>query len=540
MNTSSIISHQLHYNTDCYLSLTSYLSDSPLTLPVNTLAIYCNTQSASDFTNALKLDPANKDIPLLLQKSKDKYMEVEGKGEWREDDLINKSVRTCPSQSPCPVFTTVHNTAVSGEEFHSFLPPEGQWECVTHGTFERRNNLEVPATESVFARIPITFDDDDDEDEDEEVQGKIEEEEVIVTNSSSRNVQKSSDDGAFSKRKAAVAVVEKEKEKGNEKEIEEDEIVYTRITITDDDEEEEENEIIEAVEDDRVEIKTESRQRNGGADSLGVEVEGVMPGNIHSATVDTTKGTKRLENQVVADDQFTRIAIADDEEEEDVPVDVPVPGAPQHSSETQEGVARTSQQGHPVTAALSVAKKESEVVTATAALSGRTLLTENDEKRKVVVGSNGEQRKKKEVEREEGGGAAEERGGGGSRDSESLKAAGNDAMKALDYKSALELYTASLNLDQSNLLTRNNRAQTHLKLLNFKEAVTDATYVIEKDPSYPLGGVGGLPSGFSPSSVSSAVKKALFRRATVCASKCLHSQDSARLNIISLHLLLIL
>ena len=479
-------------------------------------------------------------------------MEVEGKGEWREDDLINKSVHTSPS--PCPVFTVVQNTAVSGEEFISFLPLEGKWKCLTHGTFERRNNLEVPATESAFARIPITFDDDDDDEDDDngddgedEVKVNTEEEKVIVTNSSSRNAQKTSDNASFLKQKAAVAVVEKEKEKGKE----EDEIIYTRITITDDDEEEDEN--IEAVVDDKVEIKAESRKKNCGADSLGVEVEGVMPGSTHSATIDKTKGTKRVENQVVTDDQFTRIKIAndddddDDDEEEgaDMTLNVPVPDAPQGSSETKTAVARAAQQGHPATAALSVAKKESEVVTATAALSGRTLLTENDEKRKVVVGSNGEQKKKKEVEKKEeeekGGGVAE--GGEGSK-SESLKAAGNDAMKALDYKSALELYTASLKLDQSNLLTRNNRAQTHLKLLNFKEAVTDATYVIEKDPSYPLGGTGagtgGLPSGFSPSSVSSAVKKALFRRATVRASKCLYVHDSARLTLISLYLLLIL
>jgi tetratricopeptide (TPR) repeat protein len=452
-------------------------------------------------------------------------MEVEGKGEWREDDLINKSVLLSPS--PCPVFTSVHNTPVSGEEFNSFLTPEGKWECLTHGTFERRNNLEVPATESAFARIPITFeDDDDDADEDEEeVQEKIEEEH-IVTNSSDRNLQKKNDDVALLKQKAAVTVVEKDKEKGKDKEKEEDEMVYTRITITDDDDEEEveEDEVIEALVDKKVEIKTESRQRNSVADSLGVQVEGVMPGNTRSATVDTTKGTERVEKQVVVDDQFTRIAIADDDDDDDdegadVTVDAPVPGAPQHSSETQEGASRTAKQGHPATAALSVAKKESKVVTAPAGFSRRTPLTENDEKRKVVVESNGEQKKKKEVEKKEGG-------GGESRDSESLKAAGNDAMKALDYKGALELYTASLNLDQSNLLTRNNRAQTHLKLLNFKEAVTDATYVIEKDPSYPLGGAGtgtgGLPSEFSPSSVSSAVKKALFRRATVRTSKCVY------------------
>ena len=502
------------------MSLTSYLSYVPQTLPVYTHAICFVTQSAADLTNALKLDPSNKDILLLLQKSKDKYMEVEGKGEWREDDLINKSVLASQSQSqsPCPVFNIVHNTAVSGEKFNSLLPLQGQWECLTHGTFERRNDLGVPATETVFARIPITFEDDDDDEEEEEG-------EVVVANSSSRNVQKSSDDVALSKQKAAFAVVEKLKDKDEVKK--KDEIVYTRITITDDDDDndDEEDENIQAVVDDGVEIKTDSRKKNSGTDSLGDEVEGVMSGNTQSATVDTTKGTKIVENQVVADDQFTRIAIVDDdvddEEGDDVTADVP--DAPQHSSETQEGVAITAKQGHPATAAVSAAAKKTDVVTATAGLSGQFPLTEKDGKHKVVVESNGEQKKKKEFEKKERG--------GGSPSIESLKASGNDAMKALDYKSALQLYTASLNLDQSNLLTRNNRAQTHLKLLNFKEAVTDATYVIEKDPSYPLGGAGagagGLPSGFSPSSVSSAVKKALFRRATVRASKCLCIHDSA-------------
>ena len=103
--------------------------------------------------------------------------------------------------------------------------------------------------------------------------------------------------------------------------------------------------------------------------------------------------------------------------------------------------------------------------------------------------------------------------------SESLKLAGNEAMKSLDYQTALSLYTSSLELDQSNLLTRNNRSQAYLKLNNYQGAIEDATYVIENDPSYPghtgSDRISSAGSDRIPPAVSAAVKKALYRRATV-------------------------
>ena len=50
-------------------------------------------------------------------------------------------------------------------------------------------------------------------------------------------------------------------------------------------------------------------------------------------------------------------------------------------------------------------------------------------------------------------------------------------MKVFNYQSALSLYTQSLDIDQSNLLTRNNRCQAYLKLNQFKVASFVSTYV---------------------------------------------------------------
>lgn len=465
----------------------------------------------------MKLDPTNKDIPQLLQKSKDKYLEVEGKGEWKEDDLINKNV------IKDPVFIVVTNTAVSREEFISFLPPQGHFDCLTHGVYERRNSLEIAQTETTFARIPITF--DDDEEDDEEIQEKIKEDEVVVLDGSSRHVQDTGIQGVHVKHDTVV-----EKEVETEVEKEEDATIYTRITITDEDEEEEEDddaENLEASVNKRVEAESDTfgRERNGNADSLGGAVKGEMSGDTHSAVLISTKGSDRVENELVVDDQFTRIAIVDDDDDDDdnahlVVNDVQTiyrSNAPHDISKTHKEVVKMTEQGITSTTAAALTDENLEVATMAAALIGQNQLTDSNEKCKLKVGISGEQKREKEGVKEERG--ASEQGVANSK-SESLKAEGNEAMKSLDYKRALSLYTASLELDQSNLLTRNNRAQTHLKLLNFKEAVTDATYVIEKDPSYP--GTGGLPSGFSPSSVSSAVKKALYRRATVRASDCLY------------------
>ena len=505
-----------------------------LLFPVESFPIYLITQSASDFTNALKLDPTNKDIPQLLQKSKDKYLEVEGKGEWKEDDLINKNV------IKDPVFIVVTNTAVSREEFISFLPPQTHCDCLTLGVYEQRSSPEIAPTETTFARIPITFDDDDDDDEedDEEMQDKIKEDKVVVSNGSSGSSCYVQDTGNQSVHVKLDTVVEKEVKKEVEKE--EDATIYTRITITDEDEEEEEEEEEASVKS-RVEAESDtfSRERNGNADRLAGAVKGEMSGDTHSAVPISMKGSDRVKNEVVIDDQFTRIAIVDDDDDDDDNAHVVVndeqtlyrSNTPQDISETQKGLVKMAEQGISSTTAAALTEKKLEVATTAAALTGQNQLSDSNEKCKMKVGISGEEKREKEVVKKERG--ASEQGGASSK-SETLKAAGNEAMKSLDYKSALSLYTASLELDQSNLLTRNNRAQTHLKLLNFKEAVTDATYVIDKDPSYP--GTGGLPSGFSLSSVSSAVKKALYRRATVRASDCLYVHASlSGLHFLALH-----
>lgn len=127
-------------------------------------------QSATDFTNALKLDPTNRDLPNLLQKSKDKYLEVEGRGEWKE------SAGTDTAQCEDAVCTVVPTVCESKKDFLAFLLDGNMGEVLAEGSCVYR---EVPAncsSETAFTRVAITFDDDDDDEEGEE---EGEEEEIV-------------------------------------------------------------------------------------------------------------------------------------------------------------------------------------------------------------------------------------------------------------------------------------------------------------------------------------------------------------------------
>ena len=68
---------------------------------------------------------------------------------------------------------------------------------------------------------------------------------------------------------------------------------------------------------------------------------------------------------------------------------------------------------------------------------------------------------------------------------ESLKNQGNLAMKAGDHAGAVDAYTRALELDSSNLATRNNRALALLKLGRHVDAERDASAVLAVEPNNP-------------------------------------------------------
>lgn len=72
-------------------------------------------------------------------------------------------------------------------------------------------------------------------------------------------------------------------------------------------------------------------------------------------------------------------------------------------------------------------------------------------------------------------------------ESESIKRknAGNEAMKANDYLLAIQLYTEAIDLDSSNMMFYNNRAQAYLKVSKFVEAEADSTVVIDSNKRLP-------------------------------------------------------
>ena len=63
-------------------------------------------------------------------------------------------------------------------------------------------------------------------------------------------------------------------------------------------------------------------------------------------------------------------------------------------------------------------------------------------------------------------------------ESEKLKSAGNDALKAGDMQQALKLYTRALDIDPKNIAALGNRAFVNLKLSRFVDAEKDSTKVI--------------------------------------------------------------
>ena len=70
-----------------------------------------------------------------------------------------------------------------------------------------------------------------------------------------------------------------------------------------------------------------------------------------------------------------------------------------------------------------------------------------------------------------------------SSDSDRLKTAGNAAMAKGDFSRAISSYSLAIKADATNVSCYNNRAQAYLKARNFELALTDATFVLAKEPN---------------------------------------------------------
>lgn len=100
------------------------------------------------------------------------------------------------------------------------------------------------------------------------------------------------------------------------------------------------------------------------------------------------------------------------------------------------------------------------------------------------------------------------------KESNSLKEKGNGAMGKKDYVSAVLFYTSAIKLDPNNFAAYSNRALGYLKMLQFTDAIADATVVIERD-------------NINADVAASAGRKhkCMFRRACACHSLAKAGQD---------------
>jgi tetratricopeptide (TPR) repeat protein len=433
--------------------------------PVSYLSLL---QSATDFTNALKLDPTSKDLPSLLQKSKDKYLEVEGRGEWKERAGAGGDT----NHSEDAVFTVVPTVCGSKKDFMSYLLCEDMGELLAEGSCVYSEVPVIRSSEPAFTRVAITFDDDDEEEE--EGEGEVVAQEEVRGDSSSRASGSAAGTAAGSS--SSISNSSSAKNVGLKKvEKEEVEASFTRIQITDDDDDDDDN--LEGEKNGGMEKPTGASSMRKGEKQKEKEVEKEVgkPADTAAATATATA--------------FTRISISDEDDDTEGEEGISV-------IETEKIVTAQKAAIASVIEEKVISPKHPVPSSSSSSASTPTLQKASDKIQSAVPHTST---------------TTTSSGSAGVPSSESLKIAGNEEMKNCNYPAALSLYTASLELDQSNLLTRNNRSQVYLKLNQYQNAVDDATYVIMNDPSHPR----VLGPKFVPSSVSPAVKKALFRRATV-------------------------
>ena len=211
--------HPLSYTTLCLIhNIIPYNLSHMQSHLLKALLIYYRShlqgrynESATDFYRALELDPDNKELPQLLQRAKDKFLEVEGRGEWHPSSSSSSSssssrgghvghstvpqghikpteTNILPASSTAPAIVTSTETVISHHNVSTagdLLLPSHCATMVTSGTCEivtvnpnttRTDGSPVNGDGSVasagFTRVAISFDDDDDDDEEEEEQAE--------------------------------------------------------------------------------------------------------------------------------------------------------------------------------------------------------------------------------------------------------------------------------------------------------------------------------------------------------------------------------
>lgn len=73
------------------------------------------------------------------------------------------------------------------------------------------------------------------------------------------------------------------------------------------------------------------------------------------------------------------------------------------------------------------------------------------------------------------------------KEAESLKIKGNDALRSGDFKEAITHYNSALNLSPHSAIVLVNRSLAHFKLKDYKQSIEDASNAIKADPKYTKG-----------------------------------------------------
>ena len=398
-------------------------------------------QSASDFFEALRLDPSNKDLESHLKKSKDKYLEVEGKGEWNEN--------TCDDESPYyEAFTVVPMIIEEGEEqlFLDFMPRNnceflagGRYLCgdivrdsgskVGRGGLKRGEGVKEGQNEggkgaregtvevgdsgeegTAFTRVAITFDDDSDEEEEDE-EGR------------EANVEGGT--------RMKIEIV-------NEEDEEDEDQGFTRIQITDEDDDDEGDEDDNnGGEGGEGGVKGAAGGGEGGGEGGGgggeeIATEAKATDRLKGISNVVEKASKPSESDGNVVSEFTRISIEDDDDEDDENV--------------LEEVKADKVENEVIVKVVEKVLEATPVVDLT-----KAAIQREQKDAKPLNKTEKEHAKELDI----------------SQRSDALKTAGNDAMKSLSFQEAVRLYTESLAIDPSNVLTRNNRSQVRLFFLPF-------------------------------------------------------------------------
>jgi tetratricopeptide (TPR) repeat protein len=148
-------------------------------------------QAITDFQEALKKDPTNKELCALLAKAKDKYREVEGREfgsaphqsvkHAKQEDITTVVAVRAVGMAEALLLPQTHKTVISSGVLQRVSDEEEGEQCGftriqiqdtdSDDDGEEEEEEGVEGVEQGFTRIAITTSDDDEEDEEEDAEG---------------------------------------------------------------------------------------------------------------------------------------------------------------------------------------------------------------------------------------------------------------------------------------------------------------------------------------------------------------------------------